>query len=429
MPFDIIVGAQWGDEGKGRMVDHLSTHADYVARYSGGDNAGHTITVGDKIFKLHLIPSGIINPDTIGVLGNGMVINPRTLFEEIDKLAQYGIEVTPERLRISHAAHIITPVHISMDAALEKSRGDQMIGTTRRGIGPAYTDKANRHGLRIGDMLNGEVFADKVHSRVKAGNIILKTVYNSPELDADMIAAQFIEYAQKIAPYIDDVSFLLTKELKNGKIVLAEGSQGALLDLDHGSYPYVTSSNPTAPGAFIGLGLGANHLRNVIGVTKAFQSRVGEGPFPTEQFEEIGTALRGTGKNPWDEFGTTTGRPRRVGWLDLVLLRYAIRTNGISSLALTKFDILTGLDPLKICVAYESSGKIHTELPMGMSNLGSFTPVYEDMEGWTEDVTGCRTWDELPSQAQAYVKKVEAIVGIPVKWVSVGPEREQLVTI
>jgi len=430
MPLDIVVGAQWGDEGKGRIVDVLAAEAQYVARYSGGDNAGHTVTVGDQIIKLHLIPSGIVHPHTIGILGNGMVINPVTLLDEIDRVRKSGVAITPERLRISYSAHIITPVHSALDRAQESARGEEFLGTTLRGIGPAYMAKVGRYGVRMGDMLNIENFADAIKIQVENGNQQLTKLYGAEPLDPQKVALEYIDYAKQLAPYIDDTSRLLTHVLRARKRVLAEGAQGTLLDLDHGTYPYVTSSNPTVPGAFLGLGVGVGFVDRVVGVTKAFQTRVGEGPFPTEVEKDVAIRLRGTGENPWDEFGTTTGRPRRVGWLDTVLLRYAVRINGLNELVLTKLDVLSGLHPLGLCVAYETpEGKIFDELPMGPTDLMPFKPVYEELSGWEENIQEIRSWDDLPLETIDYICRIEELAGVPVRIVSVGPEREQIVRV
>ena len=427
MSLDIVIGAQWGDEGKGRVVDSLARKADYVARFSGGDNAGHTVTVGGETFKLHLVPSGIIHPHTTGIIGNGLVVNPKILLKEITMLREKGIEVNPKRLRISFGAHIITPAHIALDQAMESDRGEEKIGTTLRGIGPAYNDKASRNGIRIETMLSQEDFADAIKEHTIKVNRILNNVYDYPALDPQEIALEYAQYASELAPYICETSSLLTSALKSGKSVLAEGAQGTLLDLDHGTYPFVTSSTPTAPGALIGLGLGLRNVGRVIGVTKAFQTRVGEGPFPTEVGGNIAERLRGTGENPWDEFGTTTGRPRRVGWLDGVLLRYAVRVNGLTELVITKLDILSGLHPLMVCNQYGTEDGNFDELPMGPSELSPFEPVYLQLPGWEKDLTGIREWANLPGEAQSYIRKVEGIAGIPVCMVSVGPEREQIV--
>jgi len=427
MPFSIVVGAQWGDEGKGRIVDLLAVEADMVARYSGGDNAGHTVSVGDKIFKLHLLPSGIIHPHVLGILGNGMVINPAVLINEMDKVRQSGILINPDRIKISHAAHLISPGHIALDTALEQARGDQMIGTTKRGIGPAYTAKVTRSGLRMEQMLNPEKFEIDIRDHIKEVNSQLKTLNGKTNLDADKIARDYRAYADVLAPYITEVGLLAYKTLEKGKSILAEGAQGTLLDLDHGTYPYVTSSTPTAPGALVGLGLGVGAADRVIGVVKAFQTRVGEGPFPTELFDDLAQRLRGTGANDWDEFGTTTGRPRRVGWLDLVLLRYACRINGITELAITKLDILSGLESLNICSGYRIKEEVYPDLPLGPADLSGYEPVYEESLGWEEDISGIRSWDDLTERAQNYINQIEELTGLPVKIISVGPERSQVI--
>ncbi len=427
MTFNMVIGAQWGDEGKGRIVDLLAAEADFVARYSGGDNAGHTVTVGEETFKLHLIPSGVIQPHTIGLMGNGMVINPAVLLSEMEQLRQAGVEITPERVRISYAAHIITPGHRALDTAREMARGDEKIGTTQRGIGPAYNDKTSRSGIRMEAVLSQETFADAIEAHIETVNQKLTALHGAPPLDPQAVAQEYAGYARALAPYVGDVSSILAEALEKGQSVLAEGAQGTLLDLDHGTYPFVTSSTPTAPGVLVGLGVGVGKTDRVIGVTKAFQTRVGEGPFPTEIFGDAATRLRGTGSNPWDEFGTTTGRPRRVGWLDIVLLRYAVRVNGLTELALTKLDILTGLNPLRICTGYRVNGEVLENLPMGPKDLSPFEPVYEDMPGWEEDVMSVREWEDLPPQARDYVQRIEALIGLPVKLISVGPERDQVI--
>jgi len=429
MPLDIIVGAQWGDEGKGRVVDLLAAQADYVARFNGGDNAGHTVTVGGQTFKLHLIPSGVIHPHTIGVIGNGVVVNPGTLLDEMRMLESTGVRVAAGRLRLSYAAHLITPAHRAIDAAQEAARGVGAIGTTLRGIGPAYADKVARSGLRLGQMMDIPSFTDLFADHIKAANQRLKVLYQAEPLDVEATTRQYIEYARILQPYISDVSVILSDAIKNGKRVLAEGAQGTLLDLDHGTYPFVTSSYPTASGALLGLGLGVSCTERVIGVTKAFQTRVGSGPFPTELAGELALHLRGTGENPWDEYGTTTGRPRRVGWLDMILLRYAARINGLNELALTKLDILTGLDPLRICTAYRKGEQTFSDLPFGPGELQDFEPVYEELPGWQEDLREARSWEELPSKARAYILRIEELSGASIRMVSVGPEREQVVEI
>ncbi len=438
MPLDIIIGAQWGDEGKGRITDLLTERAQVVARYSGGDNAGHTVTVanprqgtGQQIFKLNLLPSGLIHPGAVGVLGNGMVVNPARLLEEMDRLAQLGLDVSPARIKLSGAAHLITPAHIALDRADEAARagaGDK-IGTTGRGIGPAYTDKNARRGLRAELLLDPERLGDRVADHVRQTNLTLEKIYGQPPLDPAAIAAEYTAHARRLAPYVTDTSLYLHQRLSEGALVLAEGAQGTLLDLDHGTYPYVTSSSPTAGGAFSGLGIGPKFVGRIIGVTKAFQTRVGEGPFPTEAFGAEAERLRGTGENPWDEFGTVTRRPRRCGWLDLVLLRYAIRVNGLTEIALTKMDVLSGLESVKLCTAYTAEGKTHAELPLGPADLAPFRAVYEEIPGWAEAVTGARSLADLPAAARYYVQRIEELSGVPVSMISVGPERNQIVRI
>ncbi len=429
MPLDIVIGTQWGDEGKGRIVDLLAAQADIVARFNGGDNAGHTVTVGSRTFKLHLIPSGIIHPHTIGVMGNGMVINPVTFVNEVEMLQAAGVAANPERLRISYAAHVITPAHRALDAAQEAARGQAQIGTTGRGIGPAYTGKTSRNGLRMEDMLDAGSFYKKMKQHVEEINAMLRSMYRTDPLDENAVAREYAKLAVQLAPYIADTGGLVYQALRQGKRVLAEGAQGTLLDLDHGTYPYVTSSYATAAGALVGLGVGIVPVDRVIGVTKAFQTRVGAGPFPTEVFGKTAERLRGTGKNPWDEFGTTTGRPRRVGWLDGVLLRYALRVNGVTELMVTKMDILSGLSNLRLCTAYQRGNQVVNELPMGPTNLTPYEPIYEELAGWDEEITAVRRWQELPEAARAYALRLSEFCGVPVRRISVGPEREQVVEV
>lgn len=427
MPLDVIVGTQWGDEGKGRITDLLAQEADAVARYSGGDNAGHTVTVGDDIFKLHLIPSGIVHPHTVCLMGNGMVVNPDTMLTELDGLAAAGINVSPDRLKLSNAAHVITPAHIALDGAQEKQRGGGGLGTTKRGIGPAYTDKAARRGLRAGSMADPGHFASLVEEHIRLKNQSLERIYHAEPLDPKEGGRRYGELAEGLRPYLADVGSLVNQMLEAGKSVLAEGAQGTLLDIDHGTYPFVTSSSPTTAGALLGLAVGPMHLRRVVGVVKAFQSRVGTGPFPTELLDAIGDHLRGTGAQPWDEFGTTTGRPRRCGWLDGVLLRYSVRVNGLTELALTKLDILSGLNLVRICVAYQEGADRYTDLPDVPANLDPYTPEYQSLSGWEESLWTAREWADLPSQAQDYVKRIEELASLPVHFISVGPERDQVV--
>jgi len=426
MPLEIIVGTQWGDEGKGRVTDLLAAGADIVARYSGGDNAGHTVTIGDEIFRLHLVPSGIIHDGVTCLVGNGVVINPAVLLREIDGLAERGVNVSPERLKISRQAHLITPAHVALDRAREVERGEAAIGTTLRGIGPAYTDKTSRDGLRAHLLDQPERLADAIHDHVAEKNRLLQLFGQSP-LDPQAAAAEFVAYARRLAPYLVESVPFLHEALADGRTVLAEGAQGTLLDIDHGTYPYVTSSSPTAGGALTGLGLGPRAVDRVVGVAKAFTSRVGGGPFPCELEGELARRLRGTGENPWDEYGTTTGRPRRVGWLDTVILRHAVRINSLSEMALTKLDILSGFEELRVCVGYECAGERIDHLPGDVQTLGAVTPVYETLPGWEEDVTGAQSMADLPPAARRYVERVADLAGAPIRLVSVGPVREQVV--
>lgn len=425
MPVTIVVGAQWGDEGKGKVIDWLGEQVDLVARFAGGDNAGHTVTVAGERYALHLIPSGILYPGKLCLMGGGMVVNPVSLLAEMDDLAVRGVDVSSDRLKLSVGAHLILPYHIALDGAQEVGRGKDAIGTTKRGIGPAYTDKSARIGLRAGAMRDPEGFAEKVHQAVEDKNTILTKVYGQAPLDTRVVAAEFHDYARRLAPYLADVSLIVNQALQAGKHVLCEGAQGTLLDLDHGTYPFVTSSAPTAGGALIGLGFGPRHVERIIGLVKAYTTRVGAGPFVTELLDESGDRLRGTGADPWDEFGTTTGRPRRCGWLDAVILRYAARVNGFTHLALTKLDILSGFESLKIAVAYDYAGQRLEHLPTDAEVLAACRPIYEELPGWSEDIRGARALDDLPAAARRYVERIEALVGVPVALIGVGPGREQ----
>jgi adenylosuccinate synthase len=430
MPIIIAVGMQWGDEGKGRAVDLLSEKADIVARYNGGDNAGHTVTVGEKIFKLHLIPSGIIHNHTIGVLGNGLVLNPGTLLEEMAMLRQAGFPLSPERFWISDAAHFITPAHRLIDCAQESARGKSQIGTTGRGIGPAYVDKSARRGIRVGDLLQQATFGEKVKQHFQDANELLTILYHQPAIDIASMTNEFIAQANQLTPYIQPVGAKIRSALKDHQTILAEAAQGTLLDLDQGTYPYVTSSCTTAAGIFSGLGIGIQPVERIIGITKAFQTRVGAGPFPTELLDDTALFLRGSGANPWDEYGTTTGRPRRVGWLDLVLLKYTIEINGATELFITKMDVLSGLDEIKYCTEYKKDGVSNSELDFcgEAAELERCQPVYQSTPGWSKDLRPLRNWEELPPQAKKYIQIIEDSCGIPVKRVSVGPERTAVMT-
>jgi adenylosuccinate synthase len=430
MPLDIVIGAQWGDEGKGRVVDLLAKGSALVARYNGGDNAGHTVTVGDKIYKLHIITSGIIHPDIRGVVGNGMVLNPQTLIEEMETLAAAGVNITPERLWISDAAQLITPAHRLLDRAQDAALGKAMIGTTGRGIGPAYVDKASRRGLRAGEILDPQEFAKRVRSHFEEANHLLIDLYKQPAMDIEALMKEFLACAEKLRPYIRRIGPAVQAALDEGKIVLAEGAQGTLLDVEQGTYPFVTSSCTSATGVFSGLGIGVQPVRRVIGVTKAFQTRVGSGPFPTELDGEMADFLRGSGANPWDEYGTTTGRPRRVGWLDLMLLNYAHEVNRFTELFITKLDILSGLKEIPVCTAYEFGGKEIRSLEFsGDARLmAQCRPVYETLPGWSEPLGACRKWEDLPNAARGYIEFIEKKTGLPVKNISVGSERSALIS-
>lgn len=427
MPITILIGAQWGDEGKGRVVDWLAASADIVARYAGGDNAGHTVALDGQVYKLHLIPSGILHSNVVSIMGNGMVINPVNLVREIEVLRKLGLRISPERLVISSRAHIITPAHIALDEAKEMALGEAKIGTTLRGIGPAYLDKTGRAGIRTGDMLlDVEEFAERLVASIEATNEDLRA-QGLQTLDARAAAQSYLDAADILRPYIRDVSIYMYEALKAGKRVLCEGAQGTLLDIDHGSYPFVTSSSPTAGGALTGLGLGPLFVDRVLGVAKAFSTRVGGGPMPTELDGDIAERLRGSGANFWDEFGTTTGRPRRCGWLDVVMLRYAVGVNGLSELMLTKMDILSGLDELKLATAYMIDGERFEYPPVTNEQLERAVPIYESMPGWREDISNCREFSDLPKAARHYIERVAQLCGAPIEMVSVGPERDQIV--
>lgn len=428
MSITVILGAQWGDEGKGKITDLMAAEADVVARSAGGDNAGHTLTVGTERFALHLIPSGILYPRVTCLLGAGMVVNPRRLLAEMEGLAARGVDVSPERLKLSGRAHLIMPYHIALDGAAEAARGGTALGTTRRGIGPAYTDKAARSGIRAQEMLHPpDHLARRIRDQVAAKNLVLEKIYGQPPLDVEPVVQEYLSYARRLAPYVVDVSAEIASHLRSRKRILAEGAQGTLLDLDHGSYPYVTSSNPTIGGVMIGLGIGPQHIGRVVGVVKAYQTRVGAGPMPTELEGELGDRLRGTGAHPWDEFGTTTGRPRRCGWLDGVALRYAVRVNGLTEMAITKLDILSRFDELPICVAYELDGQRTDSFPADLTVLARCQPVYDTLPGWGRDISHVRTFAGLPGQAREYVAHVEELLGIPACCISVGPGRDQTI--
>ena len=416
----VVVGTQWGDEGKGKITDFLSEKAEYVARYQGGDNAGHTIQFGGETYKLHLIPSGIFSPEKLCIIGNGVVVNPKSLVTELAYLHERNI--TTDNLRISDRAHVILPYHIELDRLQEEAKGDKKIGTTIKGIGPAYMDKAARVGIRIADLLDREVFEERLRLNLEDKNRQFTKLYDASPMNFEEILEEYYEYGQQIKQYVCDTSVLLNDALDNGKRVLFEGAQGVMLDIDQGTYPFVTSSNPLAGGVTIGSGVGPSKVTKVVGVCKAYTSRVGDGPFPTELFDEIGSRIREVGR----EYGTTTGRPRRVGWFDSVVMRHSRRVSGITNLCLNSIDVLTGLETVKICVSYrKSNGEEISHYPASLVELGQCEPVYEELPGWTEDITGCRTLDELPIEAQNYVRRVSELVGVKISTFSVGPDRNQ----
>ena len=421
MTATIVLGAQWGDEGKGRVTDFFAESADFVVRYQGGNNAGHTITVGDRSYALSMVPSGVMYPGCVPVIASGCVIDPAVLLDEIAMLTGEGI--SPERLRISSNAHLIMPYHRVLDGVMERYLGRNRIGTTKRGIGPAYTDKYSRVGIRVQDLFDPRIFREKVEAALADKNKILTRVYNRLPLDPEEVVSEYLEMGERLLPHLADTSLLLWNAVSEGRRVLFEGAQGTLLDIDHGTYPFVTSSNPTSGGALIGAGMGPTSIGSVVGVSKAYISRVGSGPFPTELFDEVGDWLVDRGR----EFGTVTGRRRRCGWLDLVALRYAARINGLTSLFITKLDILSGLPTLRVAVGYEGNGRSYSEFPRQQRVLYRCDPVYRDLEGWSEDITGVRKFGDLPPAARDYIGFVEETVGVPVGWVSVGPERSQLV--
>ncbi len=422
MPASVILGAQWGDEGKGKITDLLAKQADIVVRYQGGNNAGHTIVTGTQKFALSLIPSGVLYPTVTPVIGNGVVVDPKWFFEEMETLTKKGID--PSRVKISNNAHLIMPYHRKLDAVIERYLGSSMIGTTKRGIGPAYTDKFSRSGIRVQDLFDEKIFREKLEVVLKTKNQLLVKVYNQLPLDFEEIATEYLDYAQRLEPYVADTSLLVWEGLQEGKNVLFEGGQGTLLDIDHGTYPFVTSSNPTAGGAAVGIGIGPKMIDEVIGVAKAYISRVGTGPFPTEQINEIGDRMIDIG----GEYGVVTGRRRRCGWLDAVALRYAARVNGLTEIALTKLDILSHFDTIKIATAYEAEGERFTEMPRQQRVLYKCAPVYEEHEGWGDDITNVTSYEDLPQLAKDYVERIEEFAGVPIRTVSVGPGRHATLT-
>ncbi len=424
MSVKIVVGSQWGDEAKAKIVDYLAVDADYVVRFQGGANAGHTVIVQGKEFIFHLIPAGIMYPDKICVIGNGVVLDPSALIEEIEELQTRGINVEG-RLFISQKAHLVMPYHKMLDQATEKYKGSKSIGTTGRGIGPAYRDKAARVGIRIVDLLNRDVFAAKLENNIREANEVLTKIYGYEPLNVDEVVEAYIEFDRKIDPYVTDISNLLNDAMKSGKNILFEGAQGALLDIDHGTYPFVTSSNTIAGAACIGTGIGPTSVDEVIGVMKAYTTRVGNGPFPTELDGDFAETIREIG----GEYGATTGRPRRCGWFDGIIARYATRINGLSSLAVTKLDVLDTLSKIKICTGYRHGDRVLDSFPVDAVVLDRIEPVYETHPGWESPTTGVRSYDDLPANAKKYLARISEIVETPVSYISVGSDREQTITV
>jgi len=421
MPAIVLVGAQWGDEGKGKATDLLGDTVDYVVRYQGGNNAGHTVVIGSEKYALHLLPSGILSPNVVPVIGNGVVIDPAVLLDEIRGLDARGINTS--KLVISTNAHLITPYHRTIDKVSERFLGKSKIGTTGRGIGPAYADKISRIGIRVQDLFDRSILEQKLEGALNDKNQVLTKVFNRKNMSVSEILEEYLAYAEILLPYVADTSLLLDKALKAGKTVLLEGSQGTLLDVDHGTYPFVTSSNPTAGGACTGSGIGPKAITRVIGIVKAYTTRVGSGPFPTELLDEDGDKLRTIGH----EYGTTTGRNRRCGWYDAPIARYAVRINGLTDFFLTKLDVLTGWEKIPVCVAYDVDGTRHDELPASQTDFHHAKPIYEYLPGWKEDISKARTISDLPKNAQDYVKYLEEISGAPMSAIGVGPGRDETI--
>lgn len=417
----IILGAQWGDEGKGRIVDLLSSRADMVVRFQGGNNAGHTVVKGKEKFKLHLIPSGILYPDVLCIIGDGVVLDPEVFIGELDGLKDKGIK--NDNLKISCKTHLVMPYHIALDKAGEHRLGKSSIGTTHKGIGPVYSDKTARSGIRMQDLQDLKIFKTKLEESLKLKNAILEKIYGIEPLNAEEIFNKYKAFGKRINKYIADTSFIINKYLDENKRVLFEGAQGTMLDIDHGTYPYVTSSSVTAGGACTGSGVGPGRMDEILGIVKAYTTRVGSGPFPTEETGKIGEDLREKGQ----EYGTTTGRPRRCGWLDTVVLRYSAMINSLDSIAVTKLDILSGQKKIKVCTGYKYEGKTYNDLPCHQTILHKCSPVYEELDGWEEDITSVKSFMDLPENARKYVKRIEVLVNVRVSMISVGPERSQII--
>jgi adenylosuccinate synthase len=421
----VVVGTQWGDEGKGKIVDLLTEHAELVVRYQGGNNAGHTLVVKGQKYIFHLIPSGILHSEKKCLIGNGVVVDPEVLIMEIDRLQAQGIKIGPHNLQLSEKAHIIMPYHRHLDLARERAKGDGKIGTTGRGIGPCYEDKVARCGVRVVDLIDPVALKAKVEYNLKEKNFILEKFLDDKPLDAAEIFNHYREMGEYLKPLVGNISLMLDETMREGKNILFEGAQGTHLDIDHGTYPFVTSSNPVAGGACTGAGIGPNRLHRVVGISKAYTTRVGGGPFITEALDAEGEHMQVQGA----EFGATTGRRRRTGWLDMVVLRDSARLNGLTGLAITKLDVLTGLDPIKICVAYDLNGERLNVPPASLSALEKCTPIYEEFPGWQEDITKVRAFADLPQAAQNYLKKIEELSGVPIQIISIGPDREETITL
>jgi adenylosuccinate synthase len=423
VPLTILVGAQWGDEGKGKATDLLARHTEFVVRYQGGNNAGHTVLAGGQLLKLHLIPSGVLYRHVTPVIADGVVVDPGVLLQEMDALAERGID--PSRLVVSGNAHLIMPYHQELDKLTERYLGKHRLGTTKRGIGPAYADKATRIGLRVQDLTDPSIFREKLDVVLKEKNLILTKVYNRLPMEAEEIAEDYLDKGRRLGPHIRDTSGLLYRALRDGKRVLLEGAQGTLLDLDHGTYPFVTSSSPVAGGALSGSGLGPREVDAGVGVAKAYVTRVGSGPFPTEDSGTAGRQMAQAGR----EVGTTTGRGRRCGWLDAVLLRYAVRVNGLTELFVTKLDVLSGLPRVKVCTSYRFDGRTYDDFPPHQSIFHKAEALYEELDGWSEDLTHARAFEDLPPAARHYVDRIEELAGVPVRYLSVGPDRDQTLAV
>ena len=423
MPVIAVIGAQWGDEGKGKVVDLVAEKADIVVRFSGGDNAGHTVINKFGKFALHLIPSGIFSPGAISIIGNGTVINPKVLFQEINTLAERGIDASPSRLFISDRAHLIMPYHLMLDELEEKSLGSKAIGTTHKGIGPVFSDKIARRGIRVGDLADKKAFKEQLRVILEQKNLILTRIYGASPLSLEQVYREYVDYGERLAPYVHETTVILDEALSAGKLVLLEGAQGTLLDPDFGTYPYATSSSPIAGGASIGSGIGPTKMTRVLGVFKAYCTRVGGGPFPTELKDEIGNQIRERAH----EFGTTTGRPRRCGWFDGVAARFSRRVNGFTGMVITRFDILDIMPTLKVCTGYKLNGKVINYFPANIDVLAKCEPVYEEVPGWLTSTENVREYKDLPAAAKNYVKRIEELAGCPANLICVGPAREQTI--